>query len=330
MHRPTARLLTVLELLQARKMTGAEIAKRLEVDRRTVRRYVGTLREMGIPVEGERGKHGAYSLRRGHKMPPVMSTDEEALGLALGLMAARRLGVSGVAPAVETALAKVERVMPVALRERLAPLEQAIVWTAPAPATPPTGETVEGLAEAVGGRRRVRLRYRSAGSGETERTVDPYSLLQGEGRWYLFAHCHLRRGERLFRLDRVLRTETLEETFERPPGLESPEAMLWAVAGSHPPWEVEVLLETSMERAREMVPPMLASLEEVEGGVLLRSTTSDLGGMARVLSGLFCPFVVLGPPELREALVRHAREIAVLAERTDDAPAPANRRSPTR
>lgn len=330
MHRPTARLLTVLELLQARKMTGVEIARRLDVDGRTVRRYVETLREMGIPVEGERGKHGAYSLRRGHKMPPLMLTDEEALGLALSLLAARRLGVSGVAPSVESALAKVERVMPVALRERLDPLEQAIVWTAPVPATPPTGETLEGLAEAVDGHRRVRLRYRSAGSDETERAVDPYALLEWEGRWYLFAHCHLRRGERLFRLDRVLGAETLEETFERPPGLESPEAVLGAVASSHPPWKVEVLLETSMERARDMVPPMLASLEEVEGGVMLRSTTPDLGGMARVLCGLFCRFVVLGPPELREALRRRAREIAALAERTDNHPSPESHRGSVR
>ena len=206
----------------------------------------------------------------------------------------------------------------------------AVAPTAPVPATLPTGERVAGLAEAVVGRRRVRLRYRSARSGETERTVEPYSLLEGEGRWYLFAYCRLRQGARLFRLDRVLWAETLEETFERPPGLEKPEAVLRAVANSHRPWEVEVLLETSMERAREMVPPMLASLEETDGGVLLRSTTPDLGGMARVLSGLFCQFVVLKPPELREALVRHAREIAALAERTYGVPAPANRRSQRR
>ena len=92
MHRPTARLLTVLELLQARKMTGGELAKRLEVDGRTVRRYVATLQEMGIPIEGERGRYGAYSLKRGYKMPPMMFTDEEALGLSLerGSRLARR------------------------------------------------------------------------------------------------------------------------------------------------------------------------------------------------------------------------------------------------
>jgi WYL domain len=97
----------------------------------------------------------------------------------------------------------------------------------------------------------------------------------------------------------VLGAETLEETFERPPGLESLDAALRAVAQSHPPCEVEVLLEKGMERAREMVPPMLPWLEERDGGVVLRSTTSDLGGMARVLSGLFCPFLVLKPPELQ-------------------------------
>ncbi len=320
LHRPTARVLTVLEILQSRKMTGPELARRLEVDERTVRRYITTLQELGVPVVSERGRYGSYALKPGRKLPPMVFTEEETLGLVLGLLAARRLGVSGDTPAVEAALAKVERVMPVALRERLGTLERAVASTAPVPATPPTGEIVAGLAEAVDGSRRVRLRYRSARSGETERTVDPYALLEGEGRWYLFAYCRLRQGARLFRLDRVLWAETLEETFERPPGLENPDAVLGAVANSHPPWEVEVLLETSMERAREMVPPMLASLEETDGGVLLRSTAPDLGGMARVLSGLFCQFVVLKPPELRGALVRHAREIAALAERTGRRP----------
>jgi predicted DNA-binding transcriptional regulator YafY len=106
-YRPTTRLLALLELLQARgRMTGSEIAVRLEVGERSVRRYVERLREIGIPVEGERGRYGAYSLRPGFRLPPLMFTDEEALGLTLGLLAARRLGLSGVAPAVEGALAR--------------------------------------------------------------------------------------------------------------------------------------------------------------------------------------------------------------------------------
>ena len=317
MHRPTARVLTVLEILQSRKISGRELARRLEVDGRTVRRYVATLQEMGIPVEGERGRYGAYSLKRGYKMPPLMFTDGEALGLALGLLAARGLGLADLTPAVEGALAKVERVMPEALRDKLRTLEQTVTLSVVPPVTPPDSGVVSGLAGAVGDRQRVRLRYRSVRHEETSRVVEPYAVLQREGRWHLFGHCHLRRGARLFRLDRMLEAEVLDETFERPAELDAPEAMLEAVANAHGPWKVEVLLQTSMERAREGVTPMLASLEETEGGVLMRCTTSNLNGMARVVAGLFYPLVVRHPPELRDALKRHAAEIAALAERTE-------------
>ena len=315
MHRPTARVLTVLELLQARRMTGAELAKRLEVDGRTVRRYVAMLQEMGIPVEGERGRYGAYRLRPGYKMPPLMFTDDEALGLSLGLLAARQLGLSGVAPAVEGALAKVERVMPEALRGRLRVLEQTVTMSVVPPATPPDSELVSDLAGAVGEGRRVRLRYRSARGQETRRVVDPYAVLQREGRWHLFGHCHLRKDSRLFRVDRVLESEVLQESFERPGELDAPEAVLRAVTSSHGPWPVEVLLQTSLEDARDQVPPMLASLEEAEGGVLMRCAADDLDGMARFLAGLFCPFVIKSPPELADALELHAAELARQASR---------------
>ena len=317
MHRPTTRVLAVLELLQARRrISGVELARRLEVDERTVRRYVATLQELGVPVEGERGRYGAYALRPGYKLPPLMFTDEEAVGLGLALFAARNLGLAGVVPAVEGAFAKVERVMPEALRERLDLLEHTILAVAP-PEVLPDGESASRVAGAVGERRRVRMRYRSARGEQTQRVVDPYALLRGEGRWYVFGYDHLREDARLFRLDRVLGAEVLEEVFDRPPGLEDPGSLLGAVANSHAPWGVEVLLETTMQRARVRVPPMLASLEEAEDGVVLRSTTPSLNEMARVLSGLFCPFVVRHPPELRAALRRHAEEILILADRTE-------------
>jgi len=319
MHRPTARLLTVLELLQARKMTGAELARRLEVDRRTVRRYVRTLQGMGIPVEGERGKHGAYSLKRGHKMPPLMLTDEEALGLALGLQAARGLGLAGAATAVEGALAKLERVMPETLRDRVRSVGEVVSVAASGPRTPVRIEALLTLAAAAGERRTVRMRYRSARSEETEREVDPYGVLRREGYWYAIGHCHMRGGMRLFRVDRVLDAASLDQTFALPAGLDSPEAALnVSMSGDAPrkAWSVEVLLETGAEHARERLPSMGLILEQTQGGTLLRCQTCDLAWTARVLTALDCPFVVRQPDELREALERRAEEISALAKRT--------------
>lgn len=318
-YRPTTRLLSMLELLQARgSMGGPELARRLEVGERTVRRYVAMLKEMGVPVEAERGRYGAYALRPGFKLPPMMFTDEEALALAMGLISARRLGLSGVAPAVDGALSKIERVMPEHLRGRVRTLEESVTLAMARPATPSTGEVVLTLGAGVRERRRVRLRHRSDLGEVTEREVDPYGVVHREGYWYAVGYDHLREGMRLFRLDRVLEMELLETTFVRPPGFDTPDQVLGALADMpQDRWSVEVLLEATLEAAREQVPSMGVTLEEVEGGVLMRSSTSDLGWMARVLAGLSFPFVVRRPPELRQALRQHAAEIADLAGRTE-------------
>jgi predicted DNA-binding transcriptional regulator YafY len=323
-NRPTTRLLSMLELLQTRgRIGGPELARRLEVGGRTVRRYAVTLQEMGVPVEGERGRYGAYSLKRGYKMPPMMFTDEEALGLALGLLAARTLGLVGVAPAVEGALAKLERVMPEALRGRVQNLEETVSIAIARPTTPADSETLLTLAAAVGERRRVRLRYRSGWAGESERVVDLYGVMQREGYWYAAGHCHLRGSMRLFRLDRVLEAEMLDDTFARPAGLDSPGAVLNAVASTPgDEWSVEVLLETSAEDARWQLPSVGLVLEQAEGGTLLRCSTWSLDWIARVLAGLDCSFIVRRPEELREALERRAEKIAILSKRTERAAAP--------
>jgi len=315
-YRPTTRLLSMLELLQARgRMGGPELARRLEVGERTVRRYVVMLQEMGVPVEAERGRYGAYALRPSFKLPPMMFTDEEALALALGLLSARRLGLSGAAPAVEGARAKLERVMPEELRERVRTFEEVVVPAA-APARLPAGEVVVTLSAAVRERRRVRMRYRAGDSGETRRAVDPYAVVQGDAFWYTFGYCHLREGRRLFRLDRVLSVERLDESFVLPPGFDTPQGVLEALAEMREDrWSVEVLLETTPVEARGQLPKMGLSLQETPQGVVMISSTSDLGWMARVLAGLSFPFVVRRPPELREALRRLAAEIVALAER---------------
>src|SRR5262249_24111851 len=129
MYSPTSRLLTVLELLQSYKqISGTEIARRLEVDKRTVRRYIVMLQDMGIPIEAERGPSGAYQLARGYKLPPLMFTDDEAIALTLSLLAIRelRFPINGVA--VEGALAKTERVMPEKLFQQARALQEAIIF----------------------------------------------------------------------------------------------------------------------------------------------------------------------------------------------------------
>src|SRR5579863_7976099 len=127
MYSPTARVLTVLELLQSRQqMSGVELAERLEVDQRTVRRYITMLQDMGIPIESKRGRYGTYRLRPGAKMPPLIFRNDEAFALTLGLLTARKMGLAVTAPAVESALAKIERALPVTLREHVQAIQGAI------------------------------------------------------------------------------------------------------------------------------------------------------------------------------------------------------------
>ena len=138
MYHPTTRVLTVLELLQTRpQLTSQELAERLEVSPRTVRRYISMLQDLGIPVEAERGRHGAYRLAPGFKLPPLMLNNDEALALVLGLRMTRRLNLPVDVATVEGALAKLERVMPLALRERVQAVQEALVVHARPSEAPP-------------------------------------------------------------------------------------------------------------------------------------------------------------------------------------------------
>ena len=310
MYHPTTRVLAVLELLQAHgRLSGPELAGRLEVDLRTVRRYVTMLQDLGIPVEAERGRYGGYRLRPGYKLPPLMLNDDEALAITLGLLAARRLGLAVAAPAVEGALAKVERVLPPAVRGRVAAVQETLAIDLTPPSETPASATVVTLSAAAHERRRVWLRYASARGEESERAFDPYGLVYLIGRWYAAGYCHLRRDLRVFRLDRVRQVEALDETFVRPPGFDSLAYVQETLATMPGTWRVEVLLKASVEEARRLVPPHTATLEPREDGVLLCFYVDSLDWIARVLVGLGLPFVVREPPELREALHRLADQI---------------------
>src|SRR6266513_1708018 len=175
MYFPTTRVLTVLELLQShQQLSGPEIAERLEVNTRTVRRYITMLQDLGIPVEAGRGRHGSYRLRPGFKLPPLMFTEEEALALTLGLLAARKLGLAVAAPAVEGALAKIERVLPHTLRQRVQAVQDTLVFDFNLPTAAPSSEVVSRLCAAVQEGRQVELCYQAWQAETSRRIVELY------------------------------------------------------------------------------------------------------------------------------------------------------------
>ena len=320
-YRPTARVLTVLALLQSHgRMSGAELAQRLEVNGRTVRHYVEMLQDLGIPVEGERGRHGAYRLRPGYKLPPLIFTEDEAVALALSLLQARRSGLAATTPAVEGVLAKVERVLPEATRSLVQAMGQVIVFEGgedPAAPSVPSTAMVATLSAAAHAGRRVRMRYRSVQSRETERSFDPYGVVDHEGTWYTIGHCHLRRGQRLFRLDRILQLEPLDDAFLRPAGFDALAAVQRMLAAVPSTWSVEVWIGATIGEARRLMHLSRAYFEEVDDGVILRGNVADLHWLAGRLGGVDVPLRVRTPPELRTALRRHALALVSYADGDD-------------
>jgi predicted DNA-binding transcriptional regulator YafY len=318
MYFPTTRVLTVLELLQShQRLSGPDLAARLEVDTRTVRRYITMLQDLGIPVEAERGRYGSYRLRPGFKLPPLMFTDDEALALTLGMLAARKLGLAVAAPAVEGALAKIERVLPLALREQVRAVQEMLIVDLTSSHAIPDNEVVVTLCAAAQQRRRVGLRYRSWNMETTERAFDPFGIVYHSGFWYTVGYCHLRADLRTFRLDRIVRAEMRDEVFTRPLNFDCLAHVLRSIANTPNTWLVEVLLETSLEAARHVISPTLAILEETPDGVILRCYVESLDWMARILTRLDCPIVVRRPVELRAALRQLAQELISNAERTE-------------
>ena len=318
MYHPTTRVLTVLELLQShQRMSGPELAARLEVDRRTVRRYVTMLQDLGIPIEAERGRYGSYRLRPGFKLPPLMLVEDEALAVTLGLLAVRQLGLAGAGAAAEVALAKIDRVLPAALRERVQAVQDVLAMSLPAVAapSPPAGSTVMTLSTAVRQQRRVWMRYRSWREEETERAFDPYGVVFAAGRWYTAGWCHLRGGIRVFRLDRVQHLRVGEESFTAPAEFDCVGYVLRQVATGPYTWQVEVLVEAPYEHVQPRVSPIAATLQDTPEGVALRMGADSLDWAARFLVNLGLPFVVRHPPDLRAALHRLAARVDALAQR---------------
>ncbi len=310
MAKPTSRVLAVLEILQAEhRVTGAELARRTGVDRRTIRRYVAHLVEIGVPIDAERGCDGGYALAPGYKLPPMMFSADEALALAVGLRAAGQIGLSGITPAVASTQAKLERVMPKAVRRRLGDIDRTVALDIARPFAEGSGAALLALSAAARAQQRVHLRYRSADGSDTERELDTYGVAYRGGAWYAVGHCHLRKDLRSFRLDRVAEVQPLPASFGRPPGFDVLAYLSKAIATLPRAHGVEVMLHTDLATARRYLSPDLAQLSEVPGGVRLQAQVDGLDWMARDLARLPFGFTIAKPVALRRVLAEHLQRL---------------------
>lgn len=311
MAHPTTRVLAVLELLQSHaQISGAELASRVEVDRRTLRRYIAMLEEMGIPITTEQGRYGGYRLVPGYKLPPMMFTDEEAQALSLGLIAARGLGLADAAPAIESVQAKLDRVLPSAPKKTVAALRDSVALQMGGPRATADARLLRVLSESAQGRRTAALRYRAVDGALTSRDFNVYGLVFRVGRWYVVGFCHLRLGLRTLRLDRVAHAEVTAREFTRPDGFDAVEYLNKALATMPRGTPTEVLLFTDLECARREVFNPMGVCEACKEGVMLTGSADELEWYARELMRLPFRFEVRKPGTLRTILARRARELA--------------------
>jgi predicted DNA-binding transcriptional regulator YafY len=326
MARPTANVLILLELLQSGGIrTVAELAGRLGVDERTVRRYVDHLADLDVPVESVRGRYGGYRLAAGYRLPPLMLSDEEALAVLLGLIAGRRTGLATTAgTASETAAAKIRRILPERLARRLDAVLTSLAFTAtPGEFPAPQAAVLLCIADAVRHHRPVSIRYTAAGGRPSERTVHPYGLVAHSGRWYVTGADPGIGEDRTFRLDRIAGARTLPGSFEPPAGLDPAEHLVSGLAKAPYQHEVVLQIQGTAEQIRARLPASVATIDEpspaagAEPGtgpwIRVGLRAEQLDWLPAVLASLDRPFVIERPDELRGLVTALAGRLAASA-----------------
>ncbi|WP_329611709.1 helix-turn-helix transcriptional regulator [Kitasatospora herbaricolor] len=294
MSRPTVRVLTLLDLLQSGGVrTVAELADRLGVDGRTVRRYVGQLLDLDVPVETVRGRYGGYRIGPGYRLPPLMLSDEEALAVLLGLAAGRRAGlVTASDTASGTAAAKIRRVLPQRLARRLGTVLESLAFTTPpGEAAEPDAEVLLTVADAVRHRRPLMIRYTDRSGERSERVLHAYGIVAHAGRWYVTGRdpgtdaggtgaggsgavgagadasggggtdAGGPGGDRTFRLDRIAGARPLPGTFEVPAGLDPAQRVLTGFATAAYRHEVALRIHGTVAQIRARLPAAVATLD---------------------------------------------------------------------
>jgi predicted DNA-binding transcriptional regulator YafY len=309
----SSRLLELLSLLQARRdWFGPELADRLEVSRRTIRRDVERLRDLGYPVESLTGPAGGYRLRAGTAMPPLLLDDDEAIAIAVGLRTAARASVTGIEETAVRALVKLEQVLPTHLRRRVAALGSAtIAPAAGGPTVDPQHLTV--IAAACRDTQCLRFAYRSRDGTDSRREVEPHSLVNLGRRWYLVAWDRRREDWRTFRVDRLTRPASSGVRFtpRRLPTRDAAAYVEQSITGAPSRYEARVTLHAAADQIASRVPAYWGTIEEIDArSCEYRTGDDDLGWLALRIAMLGVDFEVQEPPELaghRRALAGRLR-----------------------
>ncbi|MER7420714.1 YafY family protein [Micromonospora peucetia] len=323
------RLLTLLSLLQTpREWPGSELAARLDVSLRTIRRDVERLRELGYPVRATMGADGGYRLVAGRAMPPLLLDDEEAVAIAVGLRTAAGHAVTGIEEASVRALGKLEQVLPARLRHRVGALaaatETLLTWSRPTV----DPERLTGLAAAVTNRERLRFTYRRHDGVAAERRVEPYRLVSAGRRWYLVGYDNDRDDWRIFRVDRIGEPVSIGVRAV-PRQLPAPDAAAYLTEKLNeltPVHRAVATLHTPVESVAGRVGDSPGDLVPIDAdSCRLSSHTDTLEWLAWRLLTLGCEFEVHEPPEL----VAYLREIGGRAGRAAGPPSTDTRHAPS-
>ena len=311
MEKPLQRVLAALELLQSHaSLSGAQLAELIGVDRRTVRRYIVELEDFGVPIHSTRGRDGHYALMPGYKLPPMLFSNDETLALSVGLRVARDLGLSDMTPAVASAQAKLDRVMPASLRRKIGDLNAVVALDLVPPQAQSGSEFFAAVTKCASAGQTLLMHYCALDGSVTEREVDPYGIGYLNGAWYVVGHCHLRRGLRSFRLDRVQLVQACPKSFGVPRGFDVLEYLRESIAAVERTHAVVVRFPgAEMATVRRAIPSSLGKLMQERGCIRLDAQADDLDWFARELARLNLVFEIVKPPALKQALRAHVQRL---------------------
>jgi predicted DNA-binding transcriptional regulator YafY len=296
----SARLLELLSLLQSRRdWPGAQLAERLEVGARTIRRDVDRLRRLGYPIHATPGVAGGYRLGAGASLPPLLLDDGEAVAVAVGLRTAASTGVAGIEETSVRALAKLEQLLPSPLRRRVNALGSA---TVPYPGSGPVvdAEVLAAIASASRDHERLRFSYRDREGARSRRMVEPQRLVHTGRRWYLVAWDSHREDWRTFRVDRIEPPLSTDRRFEprEPPAKDIAAYVARSISSVRDRYQAEIILHAPLAEVAARIPRSFGTLEPIdERSCRLRTGSDWLGGLAVYVAGIGVDFEVLEPAE---------------------------------